>query len=76
MNDNELNEMKDEFTFFCYAITKNDNKWNFWWKLFENKKEEKFKIYKQKMIHMIDLLNEDDSKIMSMDIQNELYDLL
>jgi len=71
MND----ELKKEFTSFCWGLTKVDNEWEYFWKLLE-KDGDKYDIFKNKMSNLIILLNKNDVDILNKDIENEIWDII
>ena len=66
---------KKEFASLCWGLSKVNGKWTYWWKLLE-KDNRKNKIFRDKMKKLVDMLNENDTNLLNMDIENEIWDLL
>jgi hypothetical protein len=71
MSDSEL---KEEFARYCKGLVQTDYGWDYYHDRSKNDAISEFLL--EKMWKFIGMLNEDDSKFMEMDIQNEIYDLL
>jgi len=68
---------KDKYCIIGYTINKTKNGWEYWNNLLENHKDDSdYELLKQKLDKTIKLLNEDDSKIISLNVENELWDLI
>jgi hypothetical protein len=67
-NDN----LKNEFASYCYGLSKVNDKWYFFWELLE-KEGEKYILFKNKMLNLLNMLNENDTNLLDMDIENEIW---
>lgn len=68
-------ELREEFASYCWGLTKEDNQWVFFWELFE-KEGDKYVLFKQKMNNLLEKLNQDDTELLKMDIEKDIYDTL
>ncbi len=68
-------DLKKEFSSLCWGLSKINNKWDFWWKLLE-KEDEEYKLLKEKMLKLVNLLNNNDKELLEMDIENEIWNIL
>lgn len=69
MQDDNL---KNEFASYCYGLSKVNDKWYFFWELLE-KEGEKYILFKNKMLNLLKMLNENDTNLLDMDIENEIW---
>jgi hypothetical protein len=68
-------KLKNEFTSYCYGLSKINEKWYFFWELLE-KKGDKYIIFKNKMKNLLKMLNENDENLLDKDIEKELWDII
>lgn len=69
------NEIKNEFASLCWGLKKTQDKWEFFWDILKDYPEY-HDLFKTKMTNLLVLLESDEDRILSMDIQNEIWDLI
>jgi len=68
---------KDKYCVICHTINKTDNGWNYWNKLLESYKDDSdYKLLKEKLDKTIKLLNDNESDIINMDVEKELWEII
>lgn len=64
-----MKNLKDEFLFLCYGLSKIDNEWKFYWGLLD-KKDKNYPILKNKFTNLLEKLNNDDSELINMELED------
>lgn len=68
---------KEKFTDICYNISNDNGKYDVWWeylKIYENDND--YQVLKNKITNFINKLNEDDSKWLNKDVENEIFEMM
>lgn len=68
-------KLKEEFEFYCSnGLIKYENNWDFYWDVLDINENTK-NIFKPKIELLLEKLNNDDKKLIDMEI-NDIYDIL
>jgi len=70
-----MNEIKNKFSELCWGLSKINDEWIYQWDLLDDK-EENYDIFKNKFLNLLNKLNENDSDILKMDIEKEIWNIV
>jgi len=71
-----MNEkIKNRFSELCWGLSKVNGKWIYYWDLLD-KKDDNYELFKNKFDSLLYQLNENDSIILEMDIEKEIWNII